>query len=534
MCPLILNRKRIESKGETRIAVCLICTRKCDMNRLFIIGIGMGIGTLTGDARQILSQADAVFGAARMTALVREQGLCKDGVFIADAYRPDEIFRHISDHIRTFTPNKGCDGSAEESVGSCVRCEVGKKKEDEGGGGLTYVLLVSGDTGFYSAAQGILRERDRSEREKYDRESTRDEADGCGDKARDSRDKNECKLNLPAPDDHHLEDVEIIFLPGISSVSYFFAKCGLSWQDAKLISCHGREGRLVSAVRRHHLTFALTGNNTKELGEMLCECGFAHLPVHIGEQLGSGAETITHTTVAELRKRDTASLTVLIVENSSPDSRQRAGIEDEEFVRGEVPMTKAEIRAQIMSKLCISPTDICVDVGCGTGSVTVEMALAAHEGMVYGFDISEESVELTRENIRRFQIANADIRKGRAPEVLREIFGKSDCEASESSDLKSNSKSKSQSFRFVPDVAFLGGTKGGMVEIIRYLAKLNPAIRICTTAIALESALEAIKALESLGRGVEIVQVQTARAKRVAGLHMMMAQNPIFVLSSAK
>jgi precorrin-6Y C5,15-methyltransferase (decarboxylating) len=149
-----------------------------------------------------------------------------------------------------------------------------------------FAVLVSGDVGFYSGASGL-----------YER----------------------------------LKEYDITLVPGVSSVSYFFAKCGLSWQDAALVSCHGAAPDLVGAVRRNRLTFALTGSNVRALAENLCSAGFSALPVRVGENLGLPEERVSEATVSTLREKDCAALTVLLIENESYDPRVRTGIPDTEF-----------------------------------------------------------------------------------------------------------------------------------------------------------------------------------------------------------
>lgn len=441
------------------------------MKELTVVGIGMSARTLTREAVDAIASAEALFGARRMLAEVAEINVAAP---VHESYDPQEILEFI---------------------------------EAESAGRSRFVLMVSGDTGFYSAAHSIAAEAGRRGAQVQG-------------------------------------DVEIRFVPGISSVSYFCAKCKLPWQEMKLISCHGREGGVVDAVRRNRFTFALTGKNTREIAEALCVCGFGDLRVYVGENLSAETERVRTVVVRDLRETETSSLTVLIVENEHPDRRGRVGIADEEFIRGEVPMTKSEVRALILSKLEISPGDCCLDIGCGTGSVSVEMALAAYEGAVYSFDVSEEAVRLTMDNARRFQIGNLRAKVGRAPGCLasfeegrpkeRSAFageggeGASDRESNRESDVGTEAFAEYR----CPDAAFIGGTKGGMEEIVRMLNRINPKMRICITAIALETALEAVRALEHAGREAEIVQMQSARAKKVGGLHMMMGQNPIYVISS--
>ncbi len=396
---------------------------------LYIVGIGVGERTLTAEAVDCITRAEVVFGAPRMHSEVKS--------YISETAERFEIYDR-------------------EGVFSAIMRSNAENS----------VLLVSGDTGFYSAASAF----------------------SCESKI--------CEFNT-------------ILVPGISTVSYFFAKCGLAWQDAELISCHGRRGGIVDAVRRNRLTFALTGGNIGEIMQELVSAGFGDLKIHIGEKLGSDSENIMKALVHEVAGVKTAALSVVIIENPKFDSRQRAGISDEDFVRGEVPMTKSNIRAVVMSKLAIKPNDRCIDVGCGTGSVTVEMALAAYRGSVVGIDISAEAVELTRQNIRNFQIGNAEVLQENAAKWLENV---------------------TESCGFF-DAAFIGGTKGSMRPIIEKLLEFNSNIRIVATAVTLESAIEAIGAFEDNSLEAKIVQVQVSESKKIGKKHMMLAQNPIYIIS---
>ena len=242
-----------------------------------------------------------------------------------------------------------------------------------------------------------------------------------------------------------------------------------------------------------------------ELAEVLCRAGFGQLTVQVGENMGMAGESIRATTVAELTGADVGSLAVLRIENPAPDSRVRFGIADGEFVRGDVPMTKAEIRAVTMSKLLPRPDDVCCDVGCGTGSVTVELALAAWRGHVYAVDRNEEAVALTEKNCAAFHLGNVTVRHGGAPEALEELPPL--------------------------DVVFVGGSGKNMSAIFDTVLGKNPHARIVVNAIALESVQAALGAFAAHGLTAEVVQVGVSAAKTVAGLHMMMAQNPIFIIS---
>ncbi len=340
-----------------------------------------------------------------------------------------------------------------------------------------FAIPVSGDVGFFSAAAGI--------------NEALQETAGRGPGNR----------------------LEVRFIPGLSSLASFFAKLKMSWQDAALLSLHGAAGDIAGQVRRHRKTFCLTGNNLPEIGQTLIKAGYGSLPVYIGENLDYENEKISKTTAAALAETAGASLSVLLIINEGFDPRVRTGIADEEFLRGDVPMTKAEVRAVTMAKLAVSPGDICYDIGAGTGSVTVEMALAAYGGHVFAIEQKGEAVALIEENCRRFHVGNVTPILGKAPAALATL----------------------EELEKLPpaDVVFIGGSGGQMSEILEYAMSRNPRVRIVINVIALENLTASLQLLTALGLSdIEVVQVSVAKANKVAGLHMMMAQNPIFIISA--
>ncbi|MEL7622200.1 MAG: precorrin-6Y C5,15-methyltransferase (decarboxylating) subunit CbiT [Clostridiales bacterium] len=350
-----------------------------------------------------------------------------------------------------------------------------------------FAVPVSGDVGFFSAAAGINEAlQEANNREAGNRE-------GAG--------------QQPG------QQVEVHFIPGLSSLASFFAKLKMAWQDAALLSLHGAAGDIAGQVRRHRKTFCLTGNNLPEIGQTLINAGYGSLPVYIGENLDYENEQITKTTVAALAETSRASLAVLLIINEDFDSRVRAGIADEEFFRGDIPMTKAEVRAVTLAKLAVSPGDICYDIGAGTGSVTVEMALAAYGGQVFAIEQKGEAIALIEENCRRFHVGNVTPILGQAPAALATLEALEKLPAA--------------------DVVFIGGSGGRMKEILEYVTARNPRVRIAINAIALENLASSLELLTALGLpAIEVIQVSVAKANKVAELHMMMAQNPIFIISA--
>ena len=392
------------------------------MKEINIIGMGMSEKTITAEALELIIEADILIGAKR---LINEFSHMNKPSF--NAYLSNDIL------------------------------EIIEKTDAE-----KIAILVSGDVGFYSAAEKLV---------------------------------------------DVLKDYDPNLVSGISSVSYFFAKCSLPWKDANLISCHGLDTNIVSSVRRNRYTFALTGKNIPELQKELVKYGFGDLKVWIGENLGSDEESIQESKITDLAGMEFSSLTVLIIENPNSDSRIRTGIPDEEFIRGKVPMTKSEVRAVCLSKLSLSPTDIAYDIGCGTGSVTIEMAFSAYDGKVYAFDKNEEPIALLEQNCQKFHLDNVEAICGLAPECLKDLP--------------------------IPDVAFIGGSSGNMDEIISYLYGINDKMRFVITAVTLENAMAGLDSLKNVGINGDIVQVAVSKGRQIGDLHMLMAQNPIFIISGS-
>ena len=331
-------------------------------------------------------------------------------------------------------------------------------------------------------------------------------------------------------------DGELSVLPGIGSMSYFAAKLQLPWQDWKVVSAHGRACDPVAAVTENPEVFFLTGpdNTARELCRQLMQAGFGGCRAYVGEKLSYPEERIVSGTVREIAEKIFEPLAVLVVkrektaddigndtvsakkdsENSVTGScwRERAkahgpGFLDDWFVRGEVPMTKQEVRAAALAKLGAAGAKVLYDVGAGTGSVSVELSLMAGQADVYAIECEEKAVELIGKNRERFGCGNLHVVFGKAPQALDSLPA--------------------------PDAVFIGGTKGNLPEILSILFEKNPSVRIVVTAILLETALQACESLEAFtSKPAEIMQLQVSRSKKAGKGHMLCANNPIFLISA--
>lgn len=339
-------------------------------------------------------------------------------------------------------------------------------------------VIFSGDVGFFSGAKKLNRKMEELKRE-----------------------------------DSRWNEYETEFVPGISSLQYFSAKLKLPWEDTRVVSLHGREDNIMGAVRNHKRVFFLTGGdcNAQKVCRVLAENDLKEATVHVGERLSYPDERIITAAAELLAKEEFDSLAVVLVENEETIQRTVSthGMEDERFLRGQVPMTKSEIRSISLSKLQLRPGDVVYDIGAGTGSVSVEMALQAYEGSVYAVECSEEALGLIRQNTERFGAWNVKVIEGKAPEALTALPA--------------------------PDRAFIGGSKGNLPEIMAVLIQKNPRIRVVVNAITLETMAEALTQFQKLGfEEIDLVQIFAARGRAAGSYHMMQGQNPVFIISGEK
>ena len=177
-------------------------------------------------------------------------------------------------------------------------------------------------------------------------------------------------------------------------------------------------------------------------------------------------------------------------------------IRDEEFFRMEgVPLTKEEIRAISVGKLQLEPDDVVVDVGCGSGGMTVEIARRCK--FVYAIDYSEDAILTTRRNLEIFNIKNCKLIKGKGEEVLESLdFNK----------------------------AFVGGTKN-IYKILDILTGKDTEVIVINT-IVLENAVRILNYFDSIDRyDTEVVNVVVSYGKKIKSGHMMLSRNPINIIT---
>ena len=178
---------------------------------------------------------------------------------------------------------------------------------------------------------------------------------------------------------------------------------------------------------------------------------------------------------------------------------------DEWFIRGEIPMTKSEVRAAAVSKLELSADSVLYDIGAGTGSVSIEAARLFPKMKVFAVEKKPEAVRLILRNKEKFSTENVSVVEGEAPAVLKNLE--------------------------TPTHAFIGGTSGQMEAILDSLTEKNRNVRVVMSVIALESLSGILAWLGCRKIEAEIVQISVARAKEIGKYHMMTGLNPVCLIS---
>ena len=188
------------------------------------------------------------------------------------------------------------------------------------------------------------------------------------------------------------------------------------------------------------------------------------------------------------------------------------GIPDELFERVEdVPITKEEVRVIQISKARLSAGQTVYDVGCGSGSISIEAAnQVGSSGKVFSIDIDQNAVDLTKKNLDKFQISNVSVILGNATQKISELP--------------------------IADAIFIGGTGGETAEIVKLCeSKLKQGGRIVIGTILVETLYSVLNVIEKLKfSSVDIIQVTISKSKKTSTGTMFLARNPVTIISATK
>lgn len=313
------------------------------------------------------------------------------------------------------------------------------------------------------------------------------------------------------------EQVEVV--PHPSSVQWAFARVGLKWDDAQVLSLHGksRDG-FLTRLRRSSKVAVLTDpeNSPAHVAEWMQGAGETAWDTWVCENLCGLEERVRRFNVEELAAcTDISALNVLVMERNDSAWRQPPVIPylHEDAFAKRMPkkglITKREVRVLSLAAMEIRPDSVVWDVGAGSGSVGIEAAMMAPAGHVYAIEVDPEGVEICRENVAAHGVDNVTVIEGRAPEALAALPA--------------------------PHAVFVGGSKGSMEEIITVaLERMVPGGRLVVNAITLENVAETYQTLRSRGITPEVTLLQASRAEPLARYMRYEAMNPIQIFAVTK
>ncbi len=305
---------------------------------------------------------------------------------------------------------------------------------------------------------------------------------------------------------------KLLVLPTLSAISEAFARAGLPWDDALVVSAHGRDPRrAVNVCRAHPKVAVLTSPafGPAELAEELDGMGRSFV---VAERLGEADERMYEGNAAKVMEMSWKDPNTVVVYDAAravgekgwisgrSESRGRWALPEGEFEHRSGMITKPETRALVLARLGPGPGDLVWDVGAGSGSVAVECARLGAAAIAVERDA--ESCDRIRVNASRYG-AYVQVVEGEAPAALRGLPE--------------------------PDAVFVGGTGENFDEILK-LAAIRARRCVVLTLITLERVVPAAEILEDCGLAVETTFLQASRVKGVGSLHRLAAETPVFVI----
>jgi precorrin-6Y C5,15-methyltransferase (decarboxylating) len=309
--------------------------------------------------------------------------------------------------------------------------------------------------------------------------------------------------------------------PNVSIVQEAFSKIKVSQVGVKVVSVHGGKAgedrgveKAADAIMSNLKTAVYTDpkNTPSKIAKALIRKGANGYKVIVFETLGTKEEKITRGTLSFIARKRFNPLNLMVVFNKMGEEVQESplfGRDASEYNHTNGLITKAEVRAVTLSKLALSPGLTLWDVGSGSGSVAIEAAGLIGTGKVYAIEQKAERIKNIKANRARFKSTNVEIICAKAPAGLAKLPA--------------------------PDRVFVGGGGKGVVDILKLVAKrLRPGGLIVVNAVTIETLTNASEFFKKNGWSFEVVSINIARSRDIAGVKIMDAENPVSVITARK
>ncbi|MDJ0898565.1 MAG: precorrin-6y C5,15-methyltransferase (decarboxylating) subunit CbiE [Xenococcus sp. MO_188.B8] len=318
------------------------------------------------------------------------------------------------------------------------------------------------------------------------------------------------------------------FHPHVSSIQFAFNKIKVPWQDAKIISVHGRDGdELSQALKQGIEKIAILTDGNYHPGAIAKLYLSLELPVNyrfwICENLGDNTEKITYFTGAEIAElalldRDSfaaLNVVILIRESLSKDpvyyqKLPLIGIPDTAFCSfRDRPglITKKEVRTVILGQLALQAKQIVWDIGAGTGSVSIEIARLSPRSQIFAVEKTAIGISLIEKNCQNFQVKNISIISGKAPENLNLLPA--------------------------PNRIFIGGSGGNLSSILEFCQeKILPQGIVVIALATIENCHEALDWIKGNHWQYSLLQLQISRSASVGSFTRFSPLNPVTIITT--
>lgn len=317
----------------------------------------------------------------------------------------------------------------------------------------------------------------------------------------------------------------VVIHPNISSVAAAFSRIKERWDDAVVVSLHGRrpENSFLDAVAASPKVVLFTDSKRTPawIAGQLIEAGHEQARMCVLENLGASNEHVGWYLPAEAANRTFAALNVVVVKSLTSDTgpalpldsngrvRLQIGMPEGRYLHETELITKAEVRAVSISKLRLWPGLTLWDLGAGSGSVAIEASLLLRGGKVIAVEQNPRRISHIRQNRKRFKVRNLEIVQARLPDGLEGLSP--------------------------PDRIFIGGGGEDLLPIIKAAAShLKSGDVMVVNTILLASLDGAMTLLKRLGFAAEVIQVQVSRGRTMPFGERLEALNPVWIVSGLK
>lgn len=316
----------------------------------------------------------------------------------------------------------------------------------------------------------------------------------------------------------HIGTEEVVVYPNISSIAAAFARIKESWNDAALVSLHGRKAdrEMATVLRRHDKVAVLTDptHNPQWIAKHLDRLGLAAARMCVLECLGSDQERFQWYTPAEAGRMTFVEPNVVIIQQTEPGASGMPGevvigAPDDWYTHRRGLITKAEVRAVTLSKLRLADGQILWDLGAGSGSVAIEASTFIKAGRIYAVEKDAQRIRQIERNRDRFGVRNLQIVQATLPDGLENLPE--------------------------PDRIFIGGGGKRLGAIIRAAAARLTARGIMVINTVLIKNLDvAVETLKQYDLNTELIQVQISRGREMPWDQRLEAQNPVWIITGSK